>query len=65
MLKSALLAIGLLAAVVTTAAAQPYYPYYPYYYPYYSTPYFYGPSFSFFVGYPTYYYGYWGYHRHH
>jgi hypothetical protein len=41
-------------------------PYYPYYYPYYSTPFFYGPSFNFFVGYPTYYsYGYWGYHRYH
>ena len=52
------------------AYSYPYYmyyasPYYPYYYPYYSTPYFYGPSFSFFVCYPTYYYGYWGYHRHH
>jgi hypothetical protein len=42
-------------------------PYYPYYYPYYGLPYFYGPSFSFFFGYPGYYgyhgyYGHWGYH---
>ena len=32
----------------------PYYFYYPYY-PYYAAPYFYGPSFRFFLGYPTYY----------
>jgi hypothetical protein len=37
-------------------------PYYPYYYPYYGLPYFYGPSFSFFFGYPVY-YGYHGYYR--
>jgi len=42
-------------------------PYYPYYYPYLAYPYFYGPSFSFFFGYPGYYryhryYGYWGHH---
>jgi len=54
--------------------APPFYPYYPYrsyysYYPYYSAPYFYGPSFSFFLGYPAYYgprgyYGYRGYRWH-
>jgi len=40
-----------------------YYAYYPYYPYYYSAPYFYGPSFSFFLGYPTYYrhYGHHGY----
>jgi hypothetical protein len=48
----------------------PYYPYYPYsyypYYPYYGYPYFYGPSFSFFFGYPGYchYYGFHGYWGH-
>ncbi|HMK29565.1 MAG TPA: hypothetical protein VK473_07775 [Terriglobales bacterium] len=38
-------------------------PYYPYYYPYYGYPYLYGPSFSFFFGYPGYYgyHGYYGY----
>jgi len=42
--------------------APPYYPYYPYYYPYYVYPYLYGPSFSFFFGYPGYWYpGYHGY----
>jgi hypothetical protein len=48
------------------------YPYnpYTYYYPYFSTPYFYGPSFGFVFGYPTYYgyrayNGYWGYRWHH
>lgn len=50
--------------------ASPYYSYYPYYYAYFSTPYFYGPSFSFVLGYPTYYgyhgyYGYRGYRWHH
>jgi hypothetical protein len=35
----------------------------PYYWPYYSTPYSYGPSFNFFLGYPTY-YGYRGYYGH-
>ena len=45
--------------------APPYYPYYPYY----GYPYFYGPSFSFFFGYPAYYgyhghYGYWGHYGH-
>jgi hypothetical protein len=30
-------------------------PHYPYFYPYYGYPYFYGPSFSFFFGYPGYY----------
>ena len=44
-------------------------PYYPYYYPYYGYPYFYGPSVSFFFGYPAYYgyhghYGYWGHYGH-
>ena len=48
-----------------------YYPsYYPFYNPYYLTPYFYGPSFSFFLGYPIYYgshghYGYRSYRWHH
>ena len=42
-------------------------PPYPYYYPYYGYPYFYGPSLSFFFGYPGYYryphyYGYPGHH---
>jgi len=39
-------------------------PYYPYYYPYYGYPYFYGPSFSFFFGFPAYhhYHGYYGGH---
>jgi hypothetical protein len=37
-------------------------PYYRYYYPYYGYPYFYGPSFSFFFGYPGY-YGYRGFYR--
>jgi hypothetical protein len=52
-------------------APSSYYPsYYPYYYPYFSTPYFYGPSFSFVFGYPSYYayhgyYGYRSYHWHH
>jgi len=42
-------------------------PYYSYYWPYYSTPYFYGPSFNFFLGYPIYYgnHGYYGYRGHH
>ena len=45
-------------------APPPYYaPYWPHYWPYYSTPYFYGPSFSFFFGYPTY-YGYRHYYGH-
>jgi len=41
--------------------------YYSYYWPYYSTPYFYGPSFNFFLGYPIYYgyHGYYGYRGHH
>ena len=48
----------------------PYYSYYPYFYPYFSTPYFYSPSFSFVLCYPTYYgyhgyYGYRGYGWHH
>ena len=56
MLKSALLAIGLLAAVVTTAAAQPYYPYYPYYYPGYSYPtYGYPYGYTSYYGWPSYY----------
>ena len=39
MIKSALLGVGLVAAMATTAAAQPYYPYYPgYSYPPYSYP---------------------------
>ena len=44
----------------------PYYPYYPYYYPYYGYPYFYGPSFSFFFGYPAFhhFHGYYGYPGH-
>jgi hypothetical protein len=36
--------------------------YYPYGYPYYGYPYFYGPSFSFFFGFPAYYHGYYGGH---
>jgi hypothetical protein len=43
-------------------APHPYYLSYPYYYPYFSTPYFYGPSFSFVIGYPAY-NGYRGYYR--
>jgi hypothetical protein len=48
----------------------PYYvyppPYYLYYYPYYGYPYFYGPSFSFFFGYPGYHHhGYYGGHYGH
>lgn len=41
-------------------------PYYPYYYPSWGYPYFYGSSFSFFFGYPGYYYshGYYGYRGH-
>src|SRR5215469_5261330 len=42
-------------------------PFYSYYYPYWGYPYFYGPSFSFFFGYPGYYHdrGYpWGYYGH-
>lgn len=42
-------------------------PIYSYYYPYWGYPYFYGPSFSFFFGYPDYYHsrGYpWGYYGH-
>jgi hypothetical protein len=43
-------------------APPPYYPsYWPYYWPYYSTPYFYGPSFNFFLGSQ---YGYRGYYGH-
>jgi hypothetical protein len=40
----------------------PYYVYAPPYYPYYGYPYFYGPSFSFFFGFPAYYHyhGYYG-----
>ena len=50
-------------------APPPYsYPYYVYapsyypYYPYYGYPYFYGPSFSFFFGFPAYYHGHYGGH---
>jgi hypothetical protein len=51
-----------------SAYPSPYYayyapPYYPYFYPYYGYPYFYGPSFSFFFGYPGY-YGYRHYYGH-
>ena len=65
MIKSTLLGVGLLAAVATTAAAQPYYPYYsgygypgygyaPYGYPAYSYP----PGYTWYgwtYGWPYYY----------
>jgi hypothetical protein len=51
MLKSALLGIGLAAALTTAATAQVYYPYsYPGYYPY--------PAYSYPYGYPAYANGY-------
>ena len=59
-------------APVPPACVYPYYvsyapPYYFYYYSYWGYPYFYGPSFSFFFGYPSYYryHGYYGYSGHH
>src|SRR5712672_3152743 len=61
MFKSALLGIGIAAAVTTTAAAQPYYPYsypgYGYYYTYpgYSYPTYSYPSYGYPYGYSAYY----------
>src|SRR5437868_12201808 len=53
MLKSALLGIGFVAALATTAAAQPYY---PYYYPGYSYPPGYSnPMYGYPYGYTSYY----------
>lgn len=56
MIKSALLGVGLVAALATTAAAQPYYPYYypGYGYSYGSPAYGYAPGYSWY-GWPSYY----------
>lgn len=59
MIKSALLAVGLVTAVATTAAAQAYYPYYypGYGYPPYGySPYSYSPGYAWGYGWPNYYY---------